>query len=170
MSAGSVWGSRPSRSVISLGLALFASTLLLGSGGPLSKQADAAYTHANYLYNPQNYYLNRHDPFANEATMHRWHIRGGFVQTCWYMRAVNPASPYTQSRNVYSRVRMAAQLPGGGNKQTVEKVIDGIFRLYCDANTAKHYNSTDVEAWLRLLDGKPVFISGASARALTQGR
>ena len=94
-----------------------------------------------------------------------WHVNGGYVATCWSMRARD------LSRAVeYSHVRMAAQIHGGANKRTVEKVIDDVWRYYCDAATAKTYNRQDVDSFLRVLGGQRVQVRYASARALTQGR
>ena len=100
------------------------------------------------------------------ARVRTWNINGGFVKTCWYMRTPR-----------WARVRMAAQGMAfhwpediAFNKNTVEKVVDSTWRLYCDAATAKTWNQTRVEAWLRVLDGTPVYVAASSAYTLTPGK
>jgi hypothetical protein len=111
--------------------------------------------HTNFQAYGDDFSLYGGGPLAKGYT---FHVNGGFVRTCWLMRS-----------DAYSRVRMAAQLVDGRNKQTVEKIIDNNWRLYCDAATAKTHNYEDMQGWLRLLDGYPVRVRQASAETLTQG-
>ena len=154
---------------------LLAMTLCLGAGlfaagAVVSEDAEAGWcvwpfkpsqcgggfhtAHSYYEGNSNDFTMGRGDLVG-----YGWHVRGGFVRTCWVMRS-----------DGYSRIRMAAQLEGGSNKQTVEKVIDRTRRVYCDAATAKVYNRTDVESWLRILEGAHVSVTYASAQTLTDGR
>jgi hypothetical protein len=151
---------------IPLALAVVVGLSLLASGNPPRATAEIpcgkwhsdvichSVTHTDFRYNASDFTMS-----PGGLKGYRWHVNGGFVQTCWTMRS-----------DGYSRVRMAAQLWDGSNKNTAEKIIDSTWRIYCDAATAKVYNSTDVQSWLRVLDGARVHVTFASARTLTQGR
>lgn len=170
MSALGMRRFRPSRFTVALGLVLclglslfaFSSTLLPKKAGAI---CDPRYWAAHHYCHPihRNFDADNRDfslygggPRLKGLTLH---VNGGFVKMCWLMRS-----------DAYSRVRMAAQLWNGTNKNTAEKIIDNRWRLYCDAATAKTHNILDVEAWLRHLDGYPVRVSQVSAETVSQGR